>query len=232
MTSVQVAAKHLVEMIRERLLEQYEVYPFRSHPYWREVASGALTRAQVQVAERQHLLQVAALSRLRGRSYFGVSNAAAFEFFLDEYMSSLGTRTPEQMLAALLPATEEGTPPTSGTSASIALREALRGRGFELYAVGFGIVADQMSEMFVEAHRAYQAVYRFQPTQLEFYKAASSAEATRSGHVAELLRLVEETYNHEALEVAVRDAVTSISLGLDGMYQSAHESREYWGGHL
>ena len=84
--------------------------------------------------------------------------------------------------------------------------------------------------MYSDAHRAYRRVFRFSESQLEFYRSASEAERAKTSKVEALLQQAVGRHGEDVLRVAVREAVTSTNLALDGMRQSANGSREYWGG--
>jgi len=216
-------------MLRERLLSQYDAFPFRAHPYWRAVADGTLLHPQVAAAEHQHLLQARAAGECERRSYLGVAGEHAFTLFLDQYLDALSSVDSADQLAVLSASIQSSTP-TPGTSASVALRADVRARGFAFYAVGFGCVSHFYAEVCANANSAYRSVYRFSDKQLGYYREHERRERARADQMLAALDELAKGLDHEALVVAVRDAVVAASLGFDGMLQAATNSRTYWGG--
>src|SRR3569623_2000591 len=205
-------------MLRARLLSQYDAVPCRSQPKRRAIANGTLLHPQVAAAEHQHLLQARAAGECERRSYLGVAGEHAFTLFLDQYLDALSSVDSADQLAVLSASIQSSTP-TPGTSASVALRADVRARGFAFYA-----------EVCANANSAYRSVYRFSDKQLGYYREHERRERARADQMLAALDELAKGLDHEALVVAVRDAVVAASLGFDGMLQAATNSRTYWGG--
>jgi hypothetical protein len=229
LTSVQVLGIVSSGMFWDQLLRQYDAYPFAAHPYWVAVAQGSLLHAQVAAAEHQHVLQSRAASECERRSYLGVAGESAFTLFLDQYLDALASTGSADQLAAIIGAGVSSTA-TAATNASIALRADLRARGFALYAVGFGCVSHFYAGVCADAYRAYRSTYRLSEQQLIYYRDGEQREQARAKQVWSSLDELARDIDHSVLELAVRDAMVTASLGFDGMMQAATNSRTYWGG--
>jgi hypothetical protein len=222
--------RHLIlEMLRDRLLSQYDAYPFRAHPYWRAVGDGTLLHSQVAAAEQQHVLQLRAAAECERRSYLGVAGEQAFMLFLDQYLDALSSSGAADQLAMIAVA-DGPSSPTPATSASIALRADVRARGFAFYAVGFGFVSHFYAQLCADANRAYRSVYRLSEQQLAYYREHERHERARAHQTLAALDELANGVDHASLELAVRDAMVTASFGFDGMLQAATNSRTYWSG--
>jgi hypothetical protein len=228
LTSVQVVGILLLEMLRDRLLSQYDAFPFRGHPYWRAIADGALLHPQVVTAEHQHVLQVRGAAECERRPYLGVAGEHAFTLFLDQYLDALSSAGAAEQLAKI--AADKADPPTPATSASIALRADVRARGFAFYAVGFGCVSHFYAQVCADANQIYRTMYRLSEQQLAYYREHEQRERARADQTLKALDELASSVDLSALELAVRDAMVAASLGFDGMLQAATNSRTYWGG--
>jgi hypothetical protein len=217
-------------MLWERLLRQYDAYPFETHPYWTAVTKGTLLHAQVAAAEHQHVLQARAASECERRPYLGVAGEGAFTLFLDQYLDALLSTGTADQLASIATTAVASSPATAATSASIALRADLRARGFAFYAVGFGCASHFYGQVCALANRAYRSTYRLSEQQLTYYREGEQREQARAKQVLGALDELAHDLDHALLELAVRDAVVTTSLGFDGMLQAATNSRTYWGG--
>jgi hypothetical protein len=215
-------------MLREQVLNQYNAYPFRTHPYWRAVSGGALLHPDVAAAEQQHLLQLRAAAECERRPYLGVAGEHAFSLFLDQYLDALTADGAPAQLARL--SGTDAAEATPATSASIALRTDIRGRGFAVYAVGFACVSHFYAQVCADAYEAYRTVYRFSEHQLTYYREHAERERVRANTALGALDELAQGTDRNVLMLAVRDAVTAASLGFDGMLQAAARSRAYWGG--
>lgn len=216
-------------MLKERLLRQYDAYPFGAHPYWRAVADGTLLHPQVAIAEYQHVLQLRAAAECEQRPYLGVAGESAFALFLDRYLDALSTTAAADQLALIADA-KGSSRSAPGTSASIALRADMRARGFAFYAVGFGCVSHFYAQVCADATRAYGSMYRFSEQQLAYYREHEQLERVRATQTLDALEELTHGIDRDALELAVRDAMVTTSLGFDGMLQAATNSRTYWSG--
>lgn len=216
-------------MLRDRLLSQYDAYPFGTHPYWRAVADGTLLHPQVAAAEHQHVLQLRAAADCERHPYLGVTGEHAFTLFLDQYLDALSAPGAADQLAQIGSA-KASSHATPATNASIALRADLRTRGFAFYAIGFGCVSHFYAQVCADANRTYRSVYRFSEQQLIYYREEEQRQRARSNHTLRALDELANGIDHDSLEVAVRDAIVTASLGFDGMLQAATNSRTYWGG--
>jgi hypothetical protein len=214
-------------MLRDRLLSQYDAYPFREHPYWKAIAAGTLLHPQVAAAEQQHVLQLRAAAECERRPYLGVAGEHSFTLFLDQYLDALSAPSAAEHLS-IIPG--EAPPPTPATSASIALRADVRARGFAYYAVGFGCVSHFYGEVCGHANRVYRSLYRFSEQQIAYYREHERRERERADQTLAALDELAKGVDLSALELAVRDAMVAASLGFDGMLQAATNSRTYWGG--
>ena len=86
---------------RDRLLSQYDAYPFGTHPYWLAVAAGTLLHPQVAAAEHQHVLQLRAAAECERHPYLGVAGEQAFALFLDQYLDALSATGAVDQLASI-----------------------------------------------------------------------------------------------------------------------------------
>jgi hypothetical protein len=229
LTSVQVLGNPAYAVLKDRLLDQYNSYPFGNHPYWRAIADGTLLHPQVAAAEHQHVLQLRAAAECERRPYLGVAGEHAFTLFLDQYLDALSAVGAADQLSAITSATVSSQA-TPATSAAIALRADVRARGFAFYAVGFGCVSYFYAQVCAAAKRAYGSVYRFSEHRLAYYREYEQREQARADHTFGALDELAHGVDPVSLELAVRDAMVTASLGFDGMLQGATNSRTYWGG--
>ena len=86
------------------------------------------------------------------------------------------------------------------------------------------------AQVCADASRAYRDLYRFSEQQLAYYREHEQRERDRANHMLGALDELARGVDCDMLELAVRDAMVTASLGFDGMLQAATNSRTYWGG--
>lgn len=228
-------------LLKNKLLALYKIFPFQHHPLWASVKNGRLTKEQVLLAEGQHYLRTKAGQLLRKAAVKEAEaipelHDAIYQTYLEECTDETGTDNHLALIQRLLVengvAIEklESLQNTPGNIAAIALYAHIGQRGVGLHIIGAGVVEHYYSQLAGDVFNAYTGKYGISPFAAETYRLHGPMDAEHAARALEVIPLLQEMYGEQAVMAAVQDAFIATSLHYDGMLQAATGMYEYWNG--
>jgi len=226
---------------KARLLSQYDLFPFESHPLWTAVLKGELSREQVLRAEVQHWIRTKAGRRLREEAVTVAKtiSPAIFEQLLETYLeectdkagtSHLGLIERLVTLGGYSHDQLEATEPTPGNSAAMALYRDISARGAGCHMLGAGAVEHFYCQLSPKIFDAYVRLYGMTEHQAETYRIHGPMDKTHAERAFAVLEEAVQLHGWETILISVRDAFVATSLHYDGMLQAATGQFSYWDG--
>jgi pyrroloquinoline quinone (PQQ) biosynthesis protein C len=227
---------------RLELLALYELYPFHSHPMWKSVIEGTLSKDQVIAAEIQHCIRTKAGRPLRENAVRTAKNLNEnlFKMLVQTYLeecthdetgpSHLELIERLVLMAGVGRTTLDNAKPTPGNSAAIALYRDIAERGAGCHMLGAGAVEFYYSQLSPRIFEAYTHHYRMSEEQAITYKLHGTMDNTHAERAFAVLDEVIDLHGWQTVHASVRDAFIATSLHYDGMYQAATGTGQYWSG--
>lgn len=227
---------------RQRVLAFYELFPFEDHPLWRAVIGRKLSISQVLSAEAQHCLRTRTGRQLRQQALTHAKAtsptvfAAILDTYLEECTSEKDGPSHLELIERLLriggysDADIQGTLPTPGNSAAIALYSDIARRGAPCHIIGAGAVEFYYSRLCPRVYDVYVNHYGMTSEQAETYRIHGPMDKI---HAERALKILEESIamlGWPVISQSVRDAFVATSLHYDGMLQAATGQAGYWNG--
>lgn len=225
-----------------KLLSNYELFPFHRHPLWLSIIEGRITKEQVFLAESQHYLRTLAGQPLRKNAMeqcVGLSSKlweSIIDTYLEECTESDGTPSHLDLIIRLL---NEGgysneklksLKNTPANISAIALYKNISERGAGCHIIGAGMVEYYYSQLSPKIFDAYKNIYEISEFGAETYKIHGTMDETHALRAFEVVEEAIRIHGWEMIEGSVRDAFVATSLHYDGMYQAATGRFEYWNG--
>ena len=227
-----------------KLLDLYDEFPFHSHPLWRGIIQGDLTKEQVVLAEKQHFLRTQAGQALRkdavnkSLEVSGLMWEAIVETYLEECTREDGTPTHLELIVRLL--NEGGVDESELTTvqcmpaniAAIALYKHISDRGPGCHIIGAGMVEYYYSQLSPKIFDSYTKKYGFSEYAAETYSIHGTMDQLHAQRAFDIVDEAIKIYGHDLIEMSVRDAFVATSLHYDGMLQGATKEMNFWNGKL
>jgi len=226
---------------KAHLLSLYDLYPFESHPLWRAILKGELSREQVFKAEAQHWIRTKAGRSLREQAVTVAKSIspALFEQLVETYLEECTDVAGTNHLALIERLVTmggytrdelEATEPTPGNAAAMALYRDISGRGAGCHMVGAGAVEHFYCKLSPKIFEAYVRTYGMSEHQAETYHIHGDMDQTHAERAFSVVDEAVQLHGWESVLTSVRDAFVATSLHYDGMLQAATGNFSYWDG--
>jgi pyrroloquinoline quinone (PQQ) biosynthesis protein C len=226
---------------KAHLLSLYNLYPFESHPLWRAILKGELSREQVFKAEAQHWIRTRAGRSLREQAVTVAKSIspALFEQLVETYLEECTNVAGTNHLALIERLVTmggytrdelEATEATPGNAAAMALYRDISARGAGCHMVGAGAVEHFYCKLSPKIFEAYLHTYGMSEHQAETYHIHGDMDETHAERAFSVVDEAVQLHGWDSVLTSVRDAFVATSLHYDGMLQAATGKFSYWDG--